>query len=101
VAACLTLRVVYGLPLRQTQGLMRSVAELMDLDVLVPDFSTLSRRSKGLVLPPAKHRCGTQEPVHRVVDCGFRELTGQFRRSTDAFGSATLARVSSWRTRRC
>lgn len=68
ITLCLTLRVAYGLPLRQTQGLMRSVAALMGLDVLVPDFSTLSRRSKGLVLPPAKHRCGHQKPVHLVVD---------------------------------
>ncbi|WP_237352875.1 transposase [Rhizobium leguminosarum] len=34
---CLTLRVVYGLALRQTQGLMRSVAALMGFDIAVPD----------------------------------------------------------------
>ena len=39
---CLTLRVVDGLPLRQTQGLMRSVAALMDKEMSIPDFSTLS-----------------------------------------------------------
>lgn len=50
ITLCLTLRVVYHLPLHQTQGLMRSVAALMGLDILVPDFSTLSRRSKGLAL---------------------------------------------------
>ncbi|MEF3129788.1 transposase, partial [Rhizobium leguminosarum] len=32
ITLCLTLRVVYGLALRQTQGLMRSVAALMEFD---------------------------------------------------------------------
>lgn len=30
---------------------MRCIANLMGLDILVPDFSTLSRRSEGLDLP--------------------------------------------------
>nr|WP_237352738.1 transposase [Rhizobium leguminosarum] len=61
ITLCLTLRVVYGLALRQTQGLMRSVAALMGFDIAVPDFSTLSRRSKGLALPSTK-----SEPQHQV-----------------------------------
>jgi len=65
---CLTLRVVYGLALRQTQGLMRSVAALMGFDIALPDFSTLSRRSKGLALPSTKSRATTSGPVHLVVD---------------------------------
>lgn len=62
----LSLRIVYGLPpASETQILMRSVARLMGLDIAVPDFSTLSRRSKGLVLPSvrrqaaSKHRAGS------------------------------------------
>ncbi|MBX5212429.1 IS5 family transposase [Rhizobium sp. NZLR11] len=76
ITLCLTLRVVYGLPLRQTQGLIRSVARLMGLDVAVPDFSTLSRRSKGLALPPAEHRSGNQGPVHLVVDSTGLKIVG-------------------------
>ncbi|MUZ76021.1 IS5 family transposase [Agrobacterium vitis] len=76
ITLCLTLRVVYDLPLRQTQGLMRSVADLMGLDVMVPDFSTLSRRSKGLVLPPGRHRSGNQGPVHLVVDSTGLKIVG-------------------------
>lgn len=44
ITMCLTLGMVYKLPLRQTQGLMRSISKLMRLKVPVPDFSTLSRR---------------------------------------------------------
>lgn len=68
ITLCLSLRIVYGLPLRQTQGLMRSVARLMGFDIAVPDFSTLSRRGKGLVLPSVRRQAASTEPVHLVVD---------------------------------
>ena len=48
IELCLTLRVVFGLPLRQTQGFVRSLFRLMDLGLPVPDFSTLSRRGRRL-----------------------------------------------------
>lgn len=38
------------------------------LDIAVPDFPTLSRRSKGLVLPSVRRQAGSTEPVHLVVD---------------------------------
>ena len=44
----LSLRIVFRLALRQTQGIVRSLIGLLDLDLAAPDFSTLSRRSKGL-----------------------------------------------------
>ncbi|MFA3919899.1 transposase [Ruegeria hyattellae] len=47
IEICLTLRAVFRLPLRQTQGFVRSIAKLMGIDLAVPDFSTLSRRGKG------------------------------------------------------
>lgn len=77
ITLCLTLRVVYGLPLRQTQGLVRSVAALMGQEMSIPDFSTLSRRSKGLVLPPAKPRTKTSDPVHLVVDSTGLKIFGE------------------------
>ncbi len=67
IMLCLSLRIVYGLPLRQTQGLMRSVARLMGLDITVPDFSTLSRRSKRLGLPSVRRQAACREPVRLVV----------------------------------
>ena len=48
IELCLTLRVVFKLPLRQTQGFVRSLFRLMDLGLTVPDFSTLSRRGRSL-----------------------------------------------------
>ena len=49
-------RGVYDQPLRQTQGMMRSIAKLIGVEITVPDFSTLSRRGKGLVLPPVRRQ---------------------------------------------
>ncbi|WP_372574856.1 transposase [Ruegeria jejuensis] len=50
IEICLTLRVVFRIPLRQTQGFMRSIAKLMGLNLAMPDYSTLSRRGKGLMI---------------------------------------------------
>jgi len=74
IEICLTLRVVYRLPLRQTQGFMRSIARLMNLDLAVRDFSTLSRRGKGLKIPE-KPRI-SDEPITLVVDSTGLQMHG-------------------------
>ena len=38
------LQEIYHLGLRQTEGLMQSIGEILRLDVAIPDYSTLSRR---------------------------------------------------------
>ena len=44
----LTLRLLFQLPLRQTEGFLRSVLKLMGLDLSCPDHTTLSRRNQTL-----------------------------------------------------
>ena len=44
----LTLRLVYGLPLRQAEGFLWSLLNIMGLDLDAPDHTTLSRRSRQL-----------------------------------------------------
>jgi hypothetical protein len=41
IQTCLTLKVLFGLPLRQTVGLVASLIEMAGLDWPVPDYSTL------------------------------------------------------------
>ena len=48
IQACLTLKVLFGLPLRQTTGFVESLLKLVGLDWVAPDFSTLCRRQKTL-----------------------------------------------------
>jgi len=48
IQVCLTLKVLFGMPLRQTTGFVQSLLQLAGLDWAVPDFSTLCRRQKTL-----------------------------------------------------
>ena len=77
ITMCLTLRVVYDQPLRQTQGMMRSIAKLMRIVVSVPDFSTLSRRGKWLVLPSRRTGSRPSGPLHLVVDSTGLKVFGE------------------------
>ena len=38
------LRLVFHRPLRQTEGLLRSIADVLKIDIAIPDHTTLSRR---------------------------------------------------------
>lgn len=60
VETALTLGWVFGLRLRQTEGLLGSMLALMGLELPVPDHTTLSRRA-GTWKSPA--RCNDKEPV--------------------------------------
>ena len=48
IQACLTLKVLFGMPLRQTTGFVQSLLRLVGLEWAVPDYSTLCRRQKTL-----------------------------------------------------
>src|SRR4051794_32359274 len=65
ITTALTLRAVFRLALRQTEGLIGSVLQLLDLDLPVPDHSTLSRRTETLEVP--RPQAG-RAPVHLLVD---------------------------------
>ena len=43
----LTLRLLFDLPLRQTEGLLNSLFAIMGIDLSAPDHTTLSRRARG------------------------------------------------------
>ena len=73
IATALTLRAVFRLALRQTEGLIGSILQLLGLDLAVPDHSTLSRRAERLEVP--RPRCG-REPVHLLVDSTGLRLCG-------------------------
>lgn len=75
IEMCLTLGVLFRQPLRQTQGLMRSIAKLLDIEIAVPDFSTLSRRGSELSFskPP---RMDSREPIHLAVDSTGLKIFG-------------------------
>ncbi len=57
IAGALTLRAVFRLALRQTEGLIGSILQLLGLDLALPDHSTLSRRAKTLEVARPKAGC--------------------------------------------
>lgn len=66
IQTCLTMKVLFGLPLRQTTGFMESLLKLAGLNWTVPDFSTLCRRQKTLsVAIPFR---GSSGPLHLLID---------------------------------
>jgi hypothetical protein len=76
ITTALTLRAVFRLALRQTEGLIGSIIALLGLDLAIPDHSTLSRRAEILALPRLQPDSAA---VHLLVDstglrlCGPRE----------------------------
>src|SRR5919108_4621148 len=61
IETALTLRLVFHLAFRQTDGLIGSLLRLLDLDLPVPDHSTLSRRARTLAVAPCPQLGG---PLH-------------------------------------
>ena len=47
---CLTIKVLFKLPLRQTTGMVASLPKMANLDWAVPDYTTLCRRQKTLAV---------------------------------------------------
>ncbi|MFY2822337.1 transposase [Ruegeria sp. MALMAid1280] len=73
IGMCLTLRGVFGLPLRLTQGFVRSQLQLVELDLPVPDYATLCRPTQTLLIVPDIRTVG--DPITLVVDStGLRDV---------------------------
>jgi hypothetical protein len=56
ISTALTLRAVFQLALRQTEGPIASILQLLGLDLAVPDHSTLSRRAEALKVGSAQEQ---------------------------------------------
>jgi len=66
IQTCLTLKVLFGMPLRQTIGFVQSLLRLVGLDWAAPDFSTLCRRQQTLnVSLPYR---GSTGPLNLLTD---------------------------------
>jgi len=75
IQTCLTMKVLFGMALRQTTGFVESLLHLIDLDWAVPNFSTLSRRQKTLkVKIPFR---GSQGPLHLLIDSTGIKVEGE------------------------
>ena len=98
ILTALTLRAVFRLAYRQTEGLIGSVIRLLGLDLPVPDHTTLSRRAATLDVP--RPRSGNTEAgrdaetVHLLVDSTGLKLCGPGEWLIEKHGTKTRR---SWR----
>lgn len=76
IEVALTLRAVFHLPLRQTEGFLGSVLERIGALVKAPDYSTLSIRSRFLSIA-VRVRAASTEPLHLVVDSTGMKVYGE------------------------
>ena len=67
IEAALTIRMVFHLPLRQTEGFLRCLAELLEIDLPIPDHTTLSRRLKSLRVTGCRGH-EADRPIHLLID---------------------------------
>jgi IS5 family transposase len=70
-----TLQEIYQLGLRQTQGLLESIGQLLHLAVAIPDYTTLSRRRATLAI--ALPRTRSPEALHVGVDSTGIKVFGE------------------------
>src|SRR6185369_14894043 len=99
ILTALTLRAVFRLAFRQTEGLIGSIIGLLGLTLRVPDHTTLSRRAATLEVP--RPRSGSRsdyghdtEPVHLLVDSTGLKLCGPGEWLIEKHGTKTRR---SWR----
>ena len=66
IETVLTLRLLFYLLLRQTEGFIKSLFHLMNVRLPVPDHTTLSRRAKTLNIRIKRRTFN--KPLHLIVD---------------------------------
>jgi hypothetical protein len=71
----LTLRQLFRLPLRATEGMMKSLLELTKLKEDAPDYSTLCRRGKTLKVNLGIKK--SSKPIHVLVDSTGIQVIGE------------------------
>jgi hypothetical protein len=74
IECLLTLRAVYHLTLRATEGFARSLFELMAVDLTVPDYTTLCRRAATVRITLPKRADG---PLHLILDSTGLKVYGE------------------------
>ncbi len=79
IEAALTIRMVFHHPLRQTEGFLGSRAEILEVQILIPGHTTLSRRLKTLGEIPFR-AVASHRPINLLIDStGLRIHVGHLR----------------------
>src|SRR6202790_3192026 len=68
-------RLVFHQPLRQTEGMLRSIAAVLGVTIAIPDHTTLSRRGGALTILPK--RVDQAERLHLLIDSTGLKMYGE------------------------
>lgn len=78
IEACCIVRKVYRLALRQTEGLVESIIGILKLEMDVPDYTVICRRSKVLKISSVlAKRIDKGEHLHIVMDSTGLKVYGE------------------------
>ena len=75
IETALTLRLLFHLPLRQTEGFLTSICSILALDLSAPDHTTLSRR--GQHLDPTCRRAPAGTGIYLIIDSTGLSVVGE------------------------
>jgi hypothetical protein len=76
IETAIALRLLFHLPLRQTEGFLGSVLRLMDLPLPCPDHTTMSRRNATVAIRRQVDRV-SEGPISVIVDSTGLKVCGQ------------------------
>lgn len=77
IETALTLRLVFHLPLRQTEGFVSSIISMLKLDLRAPDHSTMSKRGKVVRLSKKSESESDSEGICVIVDSTGVKVFGE------------------------
>ena len=84
IETCLTIRKVYKLKLRQTEGFMNSLFTILKVSMDIPDFSTFCKRAKSLKVSLCKFK--KDDKLDIVVDSTGLKVYGEGEWKVRKFG---------------
>jgi hypothetical protein len=83
IECLLALRELFQLPYRQTEGLGRALVKLMEVEVAIPDFTSLAKRAAQLKV--SLELTPTEGPIDIVVDSTGLKVFGAGEWRSDAY----------------
>jgi hypothetical protein len=93
IETTLMLGMVFGLRLRQSEGLLSSILDMMRLDLPVPDHTTLSRRARTW---RSSARGNDRQPVATAYSCAGRQYRAQGLWRRPMAGGEAWRKVPAW-----
>ena len=95
IETALTLRLLFRLPLRQTEGFLHALLTLMDVTLPCPDHTTLSRRNATVAIQRQIAQA-PEEALSLIVDRSGLKVCGQGEWHSQKHGEKPHKRWKKW-----